>query len=191
MIAKFNFGSLDQKTLYYKINSCINLDIETDTRRSGVYAIFKDDICLYVGQSKNLASRSASHILGKYKNCDYIKLIDITHVGFGNFWDRSESSRTAILNNVEIALMQILKPIENIITDYTKIIPENQIPSFEEWASFTIDCRETFDDYLTIASETDHIIVGAHFHYRAAKGEDINSIVCSYQIDDIVIKDVK
>lgn len=189
MTARFYFDGLDQKTLYFKINSCLNLESENEKRIAGVYAIFKDDICLYVGQSKNLASRATSHILGKYSNCDYIKLIDITDVGFVNFWDRSEPSRQSVLNNAEITLMQILKPIENVITDYTKKIPDNHKPDFFESASFVIDCRDAQYGNITITSDTSDIIIDSSFFHRAYENENVFDLVVSYQIDNIVIKE--
>ena len=59
----------NQKVLYFKLNNTFNLQVDSELNHkfSGIYAIFKDDICLYVGQSSNLASRIATHLKGKYK----------------------------------------------------------------------------------------------------------------------------
>ena len=62
--------SKKQKDLFFQ------LDYEfkkiDENRLSGIYAIYKDDVCLYVGQSKNLSSRLATHLSGKYKLCSKI-----------------------------------------------------------------------------------------------------------------------
>jgi hypothetical protein len=170
MIVEFQICDLDQKNLYYKINNCLNLETNNERKFAGVYAIYKNDICLYVGQSKNLPSRVASHIFGKYKTCDFIKCIDICNAGFSDFFERSDKARAEILNNAEISLMQLLTPTENIITDYTIKLSDNIKPNFDDFYDFVIDYRANDAGVIRVATDNESIIVFADFisicHYQ-------------------------
>ena len=55
----------DLKWMFQKSNGLI--------KTIGVYTIYNDDICVYVGQSKNIASRLATHLSGRYKKATKIK----------------------------------------------------------------------------------------------------------------------
>lgn len=91
----------EQKHLYFEINRVF------EERVKGIYSIYKDDICLYVGQSKNLASRIATHLKGKYENCDRVDV----------FVDIEETDE---LLKLEKYMIQKLKPIENVLADFTE-----------------------------------------------------------------------
>lgn len=128
-----NHEDFSQKVLYFKLNNAFNMDInhETNIKIAGLYAIFKDNICLYVGQSKNLASRIATHIKGKYENFTDLYVWNIEEIGFGDFLNRDIKSRDLVLNNCEKWLISKLKPIENIIADMNFKLDENKSPDID------------------------------------------------------------
>lgn len=102
---------LDQKELFFDLKSKLNMG----DCSHGWYVIFKDDICLYVGQSKNLPSRIATHLKGKYNTADKI----LIYQSYGDIKDE--------LLLTEQLLMQIFKPIENILVDYSKDIDTDEL----------------------------------------------------------------
>lgn len=128
-----NAEELTQKVLYFKLNNCFNMETENEINHKfcGLYAIYKDDICLYIGQSQNLASRIATHIKGKYKNATNIYLWNIENLGFYDFSEREKTSQKNILNNSEKWLMKELKPIENLDIDMTFDLNIDKTPEFE------------------------------------------------------------
>ena len=93
---------LEQKELFFDLKSKMNKEYT-----SGWYVIFKDDICLYVGQSNNLPSRIATHLKGKYSTADKILIY------------HSYEKKGASLDNIEKYLMSIFKPIENVLVDFS------------------------------------------------------------------------
>ena len=137
-----NHLEMSQKVLYFKLNNSFNMEIikEENTKLSGIYAIFKDSICLYVGQSKNLASRIATHLKGKYENADYVCVWNIEHIGFPNFYYEDNQSQTHILDNAEKFIMKELKPIENILIDFNFELEGNKSPLFslDDFTTYTI-----------------------------------------------------
>lgn len=163
-----NHLEMSQKVLYFKLNNSFNMEIvkEENAKLAGIYAIFKDGICLYVGQSKNLASRIATHIKGKYENSDYILIWNISDLGFSNFYNINNKSQEIILNNCEKFIMRELKPIENILVDFNFTLEENEEPIifFDDKSSYIIkknsdilvvtDGFYSFDDLLLEYSET-------------------------------------
>ena len=70
---------LTSTQIYYKLNSSFQITLieyqSSTLKFAGLYAIFKGDICYYVGQSQNLASRISQHITGKYNSCDRVSII--------------------------------------------------------------------------------------------------------------------
>mgnify|MGYP005614543251 FL=1 len=70
--------NISQKELFFQINHVIN-NGKNEKGIKGVYAIFKNDICLYVGQSSNIASRLATHISGKYSDSTKIFIFKKTN----------------------------------------------------------------------------------------------------------------
>lgn len=125
-----DWDEFEQKELYFKIHNALNMNIKGELNRKiiGVYAIFKKKNCLYVGQSKNLASRIATHLRGKYKEATEIFLFDIQEVGFDDFLKRSKDSQKAILDNAEKYLMKLLKPIDNIDIDMDFNLDDKEKP---------------------------------------------------------------
>lgn len=175
MICSFNATYDNQKELFFKINNIINLENETyEKELSGVYAIYKNDICLYVGQSKNLASRISTHISGKYKECDFIYLFDVRNLGFSTFFERSDDGKKSILDNCEKYLIKLLKPIENIIADFSFEIPDNQKPDFcfydyddnKICCDFIVDCRKAKHGQLTMSNDFETVIIDIDLLFR-------------------------
>ncbi len=111
-----DWEKFSQEILYFKIHNVLNLEKNSNQniKIAGIYTIFKNDICLYVGQSKNIASRLATHLKGKYKTADEIYFWDICELGFDDFHERNSISKKSILDNAEKYLMSLLKPIDNI-----------------------------------------------------------------------------
>ena len=96
--------SKSQKELFFQLNS--SMTIEKDNKISGVYAIYKSDVCLYVGQSSNIASRLATHLSGKYADSDKIFIF--------------ESTNDEDLIITEKYLIQKLQPIDNPLIEGNK-----------------------------------------------------------------------
>lgn len=102
---------LEQKELFFDLKSKMDSDyIE------GWYIICKNDICLYVGQSKNLPSRIATHLKGKYSTADKILIIHKVY--------EDEIYGDNLLISEKL-LIQSLTPIENIIADYSEKLPKD------------------------------------------------------------------
>lgn len=139
-----NYEELEQKALYFKLNNAFNMNYATEENIKivGIYAIYSNNTCLYVGQSKNIASRIATHLRGKYQNSTDIYIWDIEELGFYDFKKRSQKSREQILNNAEKYIMSILKPIDNIDIDMDIKIKEDEKPTFK------IDDNSTFSMHI-------------------------------------------
>lgn len=103
----------EQKQLFFQIDAEFKKSTKDKTR--GIYAIYRDDICLYVGQSNNMASRIATHLSGKYKECTSILVY------------RSNEEENFILDETEKFVMQQLKPSENIQIDFSYKIDMSKI----------------------------------------------------------------
>lgn len=149
-----NYYELEQKALYFKLNNAFNMNYATEENIKivGIYAIYSNNTCLYVGQSKNIASRIATHLRGKYQNSTDIYIWDIEELGFADFKKRDQKSREQILNNAEKYIMSILKPIDNIDIDMDIKIKEDEKPIFE------LDNNSTFSmhidsEYLKICND--------------------------------------
>lgn len=109
----------DSKEFYFKLNNALNLlddsAASSTYKFAGLYAIYKDEKCYYVGQSQNLSSRLATHLTGAYRAADKVDLFLVSSLGFDDFYDRCKDSRREILEINESVLMDRLKPIENIL----------------------------------------------------------------------------
>jgi len=102
------------KHLYFNLNNALHLadPIFSPTYRiAGLYAIYKNNVCYYVGQSKNLPSRLSTHLTGKYESCD---LVELFFVDDDDFYIRSKEAQKLILETNESLLIELLKPIENL-----------------------------------------------------------------------------
>ena len=138
-----NYEECKQDALYYKLNSAFSLDSESglSEKIKGVYAIYNKDTCLYVGQSKNIASRIATHLRGKYETATDVFMWNVEHIGFSNFMDRQADNKKYILDNCEQYLMGKLKPIDNLLINMDKNIPLDEQPTicFESNADITMN----------------------------------------------------
>ena len=138
----------NQKVLYFKLNNTFNLQIDSELNHKifGIYAIFKDNICLYVGQSSNLASRVATHLKGKYNSATDIFIWNVENIGFSDFKSRNKESQKSILDNCEKYVMSKLKPIENIAIDMDFKLTEDATPviCFESNSCITILINEQY-----------------------------------------------
>lgn len=141
-----NYEDIEQVALYYKLNNAFSIDNDSGKTEKikGIYAIYNNDICLYVGQSKNIASRLATHIKGKYKIATEIYFWNVENIGFSDFDSRSTDSKSSILDNIEKYVMSKLTPIENISIDMTISIPEDNAPDicFESNACMTLSFQK-------------------------------------------------
>lgn len=118
------------RDLYFKLSNSFQLadPLRSPTYKiAGLYSIHKNDKCYYVGQSKNLPSRLADHLSGKYEPADEFRVYFICESGFDNFYQRSKKAQKSILETNESRLMQILKPIDNIVIDHDIKIEEQYL----------------------------------------------------------------
>lgn len=157
MFTTFQKSELDSKQLYFKLNN--SLQICSDENQSptlkfaGLYAIFKDGVCYYVGQSQNLASRISQHITGKYSTADTIAIYFAKSNGFDDFYERGKEARKAILECNEMHLIKMFKPIENLIT------PDSD---------FHLPIEKQFDWFKYLESDDDCLINGAVLYRDAS-----------------------
>lgn len=153
MLAHFSIQDLDQKEIFFKLSNAISLSNKFNPGRKvhGIYAIYNEHgVCCYVGQSKNIASRLATHIRGRYSNFSSIKVYTPEFNSFEDYYERNEPSKSAILDYNEKVLMSIEKPVDNILIDLDLIIDKDKT-----FSSFTEDsfypCFEIkSDDYVDI-----------------------------------------
>ena len=101
--------SKDYKLLYSSISNAFkNLNKEYNNKISGVYIIYnKNQDVVYVGQSKNIASRITTHMRGKYKKSYKIDVFPLDYV------DDEQ------ITSFERFLITKLKPIDNVMVEQT------------------------------------------------------------------------
>ena len=119
MLSIFHLSDTNRQ-LYFNLNSSIQLldpPMSSKYKIPGLYSIYKNNICLYVGQSGHLPSRISDHITGRYCDFDFIRLYFVDVDGFSDFFERPEDCQRQILENNEAELLSILKPIENLAFD--------------------------------------------------------------------------
>jgi len=140
------------KHLYFNLNNSLHLAnpmFSPTYKVAGLYAIFKDDICYYVGQSKNVPSRLSTHLTGKYESCDLVKVYFVDDDGFEDFYERSKESQKNILENNEKYLISKLKPVENIMVNSDSEVPINVLfTNFQEDHEEYEDPREDISIYV-------------------------------------------
>lgn len=159
----------DSKELYFKLSSSLQIcsyeDCSPTLKLAGIYAIFKDDTCYYVGQSQNVASRLSQHLSGKYESADKVVVFPATENGFYDFYERSKEIRKSILEANEQAFMQLYKPLENLITPNS---------------DFEIKDREKFDCLVDEDEFYDYRMITI---YRSGGFYDITTGVGSCELD--------
>lgn len=153
----------DRKHLYFSLNNAFKLsDIvcSSEYKYAGIYLIYKNGVCYYVGQSLNLASRIATHLDGKYSKCDEIKIFCPTDEDFSDFYERNKESQKSILENNEHFCIANFKPVENILVlDKEDITNENLFYQFcsdadYDFPNFTLYYTSGF---ITIVNDIDDI----------------------------------
>lgn len=111
----------DSKNLYFKLNQSLLLTINEHNgnfKYAGVYAIFKENICYYVGQTQNLSSRLSTHLTGKYINADKVLIFTAYENTCDDFYTlHKDDQKHHLLLNESVAI-KLFKPIENIIVNY-------------------------------------------------------------------------
>ena len=147
------------KGLYFKLNNALHIHnpLTSKTYRiAGLYSIHKDNKCYYVGQSQNLPSRISDHLFGRYEKADEVRVYFVCDT-YHDFYERDKESRKSILESNELRLMQILKPIDNIVIDYDKKIPDNHLflPFVENWQQ-PDSVRILIDNYSYTVCLFDH-----------------------------------
>lgn len=161
----------DSKELYFKLSNSFHLtmfeDRSSTSKFAGLYAIFKNDVCMYVGQSQNLASRLSQHLSGKYESADKVLIFSVVSNGCYDFFDRSKEARKTILENNEKLLIKELRPIENLmLPDQDFNLDEDQRFQFFDYLSdpdISIECASCTTVYIdkyniTITNTTDPLI---------------------------------
>ena len=155
--------SKQQKKLYFQIDTEFKKTEYEDGRVSGIYAIFKDDLCLYVGQSKNIASRIATHLSGKYKECSKILVFPTV--------DADDD-----LVELEKFVMKELEPIENIIIDFTEELDDSK---FAE-GSIVYAIEHPFNDFdilkaneFTLVNSTHDILIAYDIHIDLYQDDNV------------------
>jgi hypothetical protein len=107
------------KELYFKLSGSLQIcsydNCSKTLKLAGIYAIFNGDVCLYVGQSQNVASRLSQHLFGRYSGATEIVVFPVAGNGFSDFYDRSKDSRKSILENNEFKFIEHYKPIGNLV----------------------------------------------------------------------------
>ena len=139
---------IDSKQLYFNLSSSFQIvspqSVSKTFKLAGLYAIYKDDVCYYVGQSQNIASRLSQHLLGKYSGCTRIDVYGASNYRNGHFYNLSKSDRKSFLEHNEMILMQLCKPIENLITPPSDFNHDEDIKletlSHDDWASDVSCC---------------------------------------------------
>lgn len=133
----------DSKELYFKLSNSFHLtmfeDRSSTSKFAGLYAIFKNDVCMYVGQSQNLASRLSQHLSGKYESADKVLIFSAISNGYDDFFDRTKDDRKWILENNEKLLIKELQPIENLM------LPDD---------GYSLDAQHSFD-FFEYKAESD------------------------------------
>ena len=156
----------DSKSLYFYLSNSFNLSADVLRSRSyrhgGVYVIFKKSICYYVGQSLNLASRLSTHLTGKYSEADEVRLFLPGSNDFLDFYERSKQLQKEILENNECFAINHFVPIENIMVERDKEVPQKNLffqfqffpENDERYPSFLIYFK---DGFMTIANDTEEV----------------------------------
>ena len=149
------------KELYFNLSNSLNLShaMKSSTYKiAGLYAIYKDDICMYVGQSKNIPSRLSTHLTGRYESCDKVEVFYVCENNFSDFYERNATSQASILENNEKRLINILKPIENLMVDR-----DAQIKN--ECLFFVLECDDEYgrEDMQILLNESSVTVTDSSF----------------------------
>lgn len=162
MLAHFSIQDIEQKELFFKISnslSLLNRDMLKNGKMSGLYLIIKDKYPVYAGQSKNIASRLATHLRGKYQECDYIVIFPVTINGFSDFYDRDENSQKDILLANEKLLMSTFKPTENIAIDMDFTLDEEKSMEWSSLIKTSPESVKNIEDLINFLMDNEVAII--------------------------------
>lgn len=123
MIASFDRPETS-KEIYFALSNSFQLanPLKSPTYKiAGLYALYKGDVCLYVGQSKNVPSRLSTHLTGRYECATRLEVYFVCECVFEGFWSEDKVNQKKILENNENHLINKLKPTENIMVDRGQI----------------------------------------------------------------------
>lgn len=127
------FKCEDSRELYFKLSNSFNINLFNQSsktlKHAGLYAIYNGDICVYVGQSQNLASRITQHLTGRYCNATRIHIFLAEFGGSVDFYSLGKRERKLLIEYNEWLLMEKLKPTENLKT-LKQIEFEDSLPKF-------------------------------------------------------------
>lgn len=143
------------KELYFNLNNSLHLSYppySSTYKIAGLYALYRDGTCYYVGQSKNLPSRISTHLTGRYESCDEVGIYYLCESFFGDFYERTNGSQKEILENNEKTLINLLNPVENLDVDREFSIGDEYL--FERFYSESQDIRPDATVYLSKFSVT-------------------------------------
>ena len=136
----------ESKELYFKLSNSFHLtmfdDRSSNSKFAGLYAIYKNDVCMYVGQSQNLASRLSQHLSGKYESADKVLIFSAISNGFEGFFDFPKEDRRWVLENNEKLLIKELQPIENLM------LPEDDYDLGEHHQFNFFDMKVESSEYI-------------------------------------------
>ena len=140
--------SESQRELFSQLNHSMIIESDEKTIK-GVYIIFKDNVCVYVGQSSNVASRLATHLSGKYKNANEI------------FVFVPECEEDLIIT--EKYCIQKLQPIENLRVDFDeKINIEDIFGIFHDYEKGAYEKMLEYYDFKIINDDENIFITTDH-----------------------------
>jgi hypothetical protein len=178
MIAQFK-KSKDQKQLYFQISAALKIQYQERTSGvAGIYAIYNGDTCVYVGQSQNIASRLATHLCGKFKDCTSIKVYFVDTDGFDDFYSRPAEAKKTILEYNEKCFIRLLNPIENINADHT-FIPEQKFACLSLYEALETDGDMPEPDILFSNVDYGDLAISTTCDYHDISGIALLSPECS------------
>lgn len=182
MVSLFSIQDVEQKDLFFKLNNVFSLskNARMGKKVAGLYAIYKDDLCLYVGMSTNLPSRIATHLRGKYSSCTKVRVFTPEENGYEDFYERDSHSQKAILLNNEKKLMAMEKPVDNIDIDMDFVLGDeksfdglgydNQVIDIVE-VDDELHCKVSFNsEYMATFPEFYCCSSIAEVHYELRRG---------------------
>jgi hypothetical protein len=145
-----------QKDLFYQLKEHLQYDKH---KTSGIYAIFKNGVCVYVGQSKNIPSRLATHLTGKYKTSDQVLI----------YVDEDELDD---LIPSEKFLIQYYKPTDNVLADYTEDLDiDNLIGCFHDFVRGANIVIEDSWSYMIINNAFDLFVCDSEIHLNLLENQ--------------------
>ncbi len=177
-----NYEKMEQDILYFKLTNAFNMDKmeKMNAKIAGIYAIYKDDRCVYVGQSINLASRIATHLRGPYATATSVFCWEAENLYYDKFKYASKDEKKVMLDNAEKYIMAKFKPVENLMIDMDFKLLECDTPEVD--TCFGGDIRiQIIVSGMLVVSNRDSLAFGllkssieeSHFY------EKIDSNVCN------------